>query len=72
LKGVGEIMSGMTKKESELFLKIFELLKSKDFELSIKPLDFGWRIVISSYGDTKHIAEGMLFPILREILEVED
>ncbi len=65
-------MTGMTKKESELFLKVFEFLKSKNLELSIKPIDAGWRIVISTHeGNTCHISEGILFPILREILKGE-
>jgi len=65
------IMTGMTRKESELFLKVFELLKSKNLELSIKPIDVGWRIVLSNQKGPCHISEGMLFQILRGILERE-
>ena len=63
----------MTKKESEMFLRIFELIKTLNLELSIKPIDVGWRVVLSSQESTWHIGEGMLFSVLQEILtELEE
>lgn len=63
-------MSGMTKRESEIFLKVLEVCKTRNFELAIKPLkNTGWRIVVSTNEKSWHIGEGLLFPILKEIVD---